>query len=144
MCTTPCAGSQHVSCGGNNAINVYSTGMQWKSGAVGNYYLGCFEESESNRIFNGYAQSYSTNTPEMCASVCYKMGYFYSGVTYKNGCFCGNQSPNEPKFPKVDDKQCNTKCSGDSNQFCGGGWKMGVFSTGLYGMFIIMNVKYIT
>lgn len=56
-------------------------------------------------------------------------------MTYKSECFCGIQPPSEPKFPKVDDKQCNTKCTGDSNQYCGGGWRMGVFATGLQGNF---------
>lgn len=133
MCRISCSGSQYHSCGGNNAMNIYSTGMEWKTSAVGNYYLGCFEENENNRIFNSYSQSFSTNTPEMCSTLCYKFGYTYSGVTYKNGCFCGSQPPNESKFTKVDDKQCNTKCSGDANQFCGGGWRMSVFSTGLNG-----------
>lgn len=133
MCTTPCSGSSQQSCGGNNAINVYGTGLEWKTDTIGNYYLGCFEESENNRIFNSYSKSFSTNTPEFCSNICYTNGYAYSGVTYKSGCFCGNQPPNESKFTKVEDKQCNTKCSGDANQFCGGGWKMGVFATGLIG-----------
>ncbi|XP_060850898.1 uncharacterized protein LOC132929522 [Rhopalosiphum padi] len=131
MCTTPCSGSSEYTCGGNNGINVYSSGLEWKTDTIGHNYLGCYEENQNNRIFNGYSRSYSVNTPEFCSSLCYKFGYTYFGVTYKSECFCGNQSPNEPKFPKVEDKQCNTKCTGDANQFCGGGWRMGVFSTGL-------------
>lgn len=131
LCTTPCSGSSQHTCGGNNAINVYSTGLEWKTDTIGNNYLGCYEESQNNRIFNGYSRSYSVNTPEFCSNLCYKFGYTYSGVTYKSECFCGSRSPNEPAFARVEDKQCNTKCSGDANQFCGGGWRMGVFSTGL-------------
>lgn len=139
-CKISCSGSQYHSCGGNNAMDIYSTGIELKTGVVGNYYLGCFEESQNNRIFNSYAQSFSTNTPSMCSNLCYKLGYTYSGVTYKNGCFCGSQSPIEPNFPKVEEKQCDTKCSGDANQFCGGGWKMGVFSTGLNGNYNSMFI----
>ncbi|CAH1711664.1 unnamed protein product [Aphis gossypii] len=132
MCNTRCSGSSQHSCGGHNTINVYNTGLEWQTSTIGNYYLGCFEESQNNRILHGYSRSFSVNTPEFCSNLCYKFGYLYSGVTYKSECFCGNRSPNEPQFPKLDDKQCNTKCSGDANQFCGGGWRMGVFSTGLY------------
>jgi hypothetical protein len=132
MCATPCSGSSQQLCGGNNVIDVYSTGMEWKTDAIGNYYLGCFEESQSNRMFSN-SRSLSKNTPELCSTICYKLGYTYSGVTYIEGCFCGNQPPAESLFPKVEDKQCNTKCAGDTNQYCGGGWRMGVFSTGLYG-----------
>jgi len=135
MCTIPCSGSSQHTCGGNNAINVYATGLEWKTDTIGNNYLGCYEESQNNRIFNGYSRSFTVNTPEFCSNLCYKFGYTYSGVTYKSECFCGSQSPSEPMFPRVEDKQCNTKCSGDTNQFCGGGWRMGVFSTGLNGNF---------
>ncbi|XP_022166764.1 uncharacterized protein LOC111031217 [Myzus persicae] len=132
MCMTLCSGSSKDTCGGLNTINVYNTGLEWRTSTIGNYYLGCFEESQNNRILNGYSRSFSVNTPEFCSNLCYKFGYVYSGVTYKSECFCGSQSPNEPKFAKLEDKQCNTKCSGDANQFCGGGWRMGVFATGLY------------
>ncbi|KAL4131837.1 hypothetical protein QTP88_009086 [Uroleucon formosanum] len=131
MCAIPCSGSSQHTCGGNNAMNVYTTGLEWKTDTIGNNYLGCYEESQNNRIFNGFSRSFTVNTPEFCSNLCYKFGYTYSGVTYKSECFCGSQSPSESKFPRLEDKQCNTKCSGDANQFCGGGWRMGVFSTGL-------------
>lgn len=133
MCAISCSGAYEEICGGNNAMNVYATGLEWKTNIMGNYYLGCFEESQNNRIFNSYSKSFPTNTPEFCSNLCYKFGYTYSGVTYKSECFCGNQSPNERMFTKMEDKQCNTKCSGDANQYCGGGWRMGVFETGLHG-----------
>lgn len=135
MCKIPCSGSSQEICGGYNAMSVYTTGLKWNTEAIGNNYLGCFEENQLNRIFNGYSKSFTVNTPEFCSELCYKFGYYYSGVTYKSECFCGNQPPNDSKFPKVDDKQCNTKCTGDANQFCGGGWRMGVFATGLQSNF---------
>lgn len=46
-------------------------------------------------------------------------------------CWCGNQQPS--KSVKVDDTNCNTPCNGDNKQFCGGGWKMSIYSTGLTG-----------
>ncbi|VVC39997.1 Hypothetical protein CINCED_3A002549 [Cinara cedri] len=131
MCKIPCSGSSQEMCGGINAMNVYSTGLEWRTDIIGNQYLGCFEENEKKRIFNSYSNSFSMNTPAFCSSLCFKYGYSYSGVTYKSECYCGNLPPSK-QFTKLEDKQCNTKCSGDANQFCGGGWRMGVFSTGLY------------
>lgn len=134
MCRIPCSGSSQEICGGYNAINVYSTGLEWRTDIIGNHYLGCFEENIKKRIFNSYNNVFSMNTPEFCSNLCFKRGYSYSGVTYKSECFCGNLPPSN-QFTKVEDKQCNTKCSGDANQYCGGGWRMGVFATGLYGNF---------
>lgn len=115
-------------------MSIYSTGLEWKTDAIGNYYLGCFEENNENKIFTSFAMSFiSINTPEYCSNLCYKNGYAYSGVTYMTECYCGNQPPDEYMNPKLEDKQCDSKCKGDANQFCGGAWKMGVFSTGLNG-----------
>jgi len=133
MCKTPCSGSSEQSCGNLKAIHLYSTGYEPKRVAIGNYYLGCFEEMPHNRLFKSYSKSFLMNTPEFCSNLCYTFGYTYSGVTYKSECFCGSQSPTERRFTMVDDKNCNTKCTGDANQYCGGGWRIGVFATGLYG-----------
>ncbi|XP_050537386.1 uncharacterized protein LOC126903300 isoform X2 [Daktulosphaira vitifoliae] len=130
-CHTPCSGARDQKCGGNNVINVYHTGLKWETTVMSNHYIGCYEESADNRIFNGYSKSFPVNTPSFCTKLCFKKGFKYAGVTYKSECFCGDQPPNESTFSKVEDNQCNTKCSGDANQFCGGGWRMGVFTTGL-------------
>jgi len=138
MCDIPCSGahdSELLYCGGNDAMDVYSTGLNRKTNAIGNYYLGCFEESQNNRIFNDNSKSFLflSNTPEFCSKLCYKFGYTHSGVTFKSECICGSHLPNKSVFSKLEDHQCNSKCSGDSNQYCGGDWKMGVFATGLCG-----------
>jgi len=51
--------------------------------------------------------------------------------TLRTECWCGNQRP--AKSSKVEDVNCDVPCSGDSKQFCGGGWKMGIYSTGITG-----------
>lgn len=52
-------------------------------------------------------------------------------IFYRMECWCGNQQPS--KTPKVDDTNCNTPCNGDNKLFCGGGWKMSIYSTGITG-----------
>jgi len=135
MCKTRCSGSSEATCGGDNTINVYSTALNWKTEAFGNYYKGCVQNNRNSRVYEGYFRNFPMNTPEFCSSHCYKLGYTYSGVTNRDECFCDNQEPDYTRNPKLNDDQCNTKCSGDANQFCGGVRSMSVFSTGLERMF---------
>lgn len=145
MCEIPCSGTRNGEyCGGHSAMNVYSIGLNRKTNAIGNYYLGCFEESQNNRIFNNNNSKsflFLTNTPQFCSNLCYKFGYTHSGVKYKSECSCGSLSTDKSVLRKLEDYQCNSKCSGDANQYCGDVSKMGVFATGLHGMYnyIIIN-----
>jgi len=51
---------------------------------------------------------------------------------HRSECLCGNQQPS--KLSKINDtNSCNSPCSGDTKQFCGGVWKMGIYSTGITG-----------
>jgi len=52
-------------------------------------------------------------------------------MIHRSECRCGNQKP--LKFSKTDEKNCNSHCSGNNKQFCGGHWKMGIYSTGITG-----------
>lgn len=134
MCSIPCAGEIGSTCGGIDAMNIYSTGLESKMDTIGNYYLGCFEDNQKNSIYQSFSKSFiATNTPEYCSSICFKNGYAYSGVTKMSECYCGNKSPDENVNHKLDDKECNSKCTGDVNQFCGSDWRTGIFATGLSG-----------
>jgi len=131
MCTIPCSGSSRQTCGGNNTVDVYSTGLEWRTETSGSYYIGCFEDNRYIRVYDGYFQYFSTNTPEFCSNHCYKHAYRYAGVSHKSECFCDIQPPNYIRSPLLEDNQCNATCPGDNNQLCGGTWKMGVFDNGL-------------
>merc|ERR1719347_1212964 len=70
--------------------------------------------------------SYS-NTPENCGKYCLGKGYKYSGVQYHNQCFCGNTAPSSSTIaPK---RECSYQCPGDTEQLCGGFWRMNVHET---------------
>jgi len=56
-------------------------------------------------------------------------------LIFRSECWCGNQKPS--KSSKVEDINCDSPCSGNTNQFCGGGWKMGIYSTGITGYYKI-------
>lgn len=131
MCTFPCSGSSKHTCGGNSTVDIYSTGLEWRTEEIGYHYEQCVEDNRYNRVYDGYFQYFTTNTPEFCSNHCYKLAYQYSGITNNNECFCDIIWPNGIRSPQVNDEQCSTKCIGDANQFCGGVWRMASFSTGI-------------
>merc|ERR1711892_1296262 len=81
---------------------------------------------DSERLLDDMTTFPNTNTPNMCIESCYLKGYLYAGVQYKSQCFCGDTAP--PPSRVVSDEECNGQCTGDENKFCGGTWRMNVFS----------------
>jgi hypothetical protein len=60
-----------------------------------------------------------------CINTCRLQGYKYAGLAWKTQCFCDNQFGNSKHSEKRPDGECNTPCEvGDTNVFCGGGWRM--------------------
>lgn len=55
-------------------------------------------------------------------------------MIYRTECWCGNQRPLSSL--QVEEINCNTPCSGNNKQMCGGGWKMGIYSTGITGYYL--------
>ncbi|XP_063699189.1 xylosyltransferase oxt-like [Culicoides brevitarsis] len=92
-------------------------------------YLGCFEDREENRNFKGYIQKSHNNTIENCCEVCRKGGFVYAG-TAAIWCVCGNKYPEETTNAKLGEERCSDKCSGNSEQNCGGNYVFSVFETG--------------
>merc|ERR1719334_2322405 len=73
---------------------------------------------------------HGTVTPEVCRMSCATKKYKYSGVECSNECWCGNVTPPREKIDSPND--CSYKCSGNSSQVCGGGWRINVYETGIY------------
>ena len=73
---------------------------------------------------------HGTITPEVCSMSCVTKNYKYSGVENGNECWCGNVTPPLEKIVSPND--CRAKCSGNSSQVCGGGWRINVYETGTY------------
>ena len=71
-------------------------------------------------------------TIEKCIEFCSNDGYAFAGVESEDQCFCGNNAPSQNPLP---DSECNSKCSGDQTQICGGHWKINIY----VGKIIIRN-----
>ena len=67
-------------------------------------------------------------THESCLNHCKRLGFAWCGVEYRHECWCGRNPPDDKlKRPQ---KECNMRCTGSSQQFCGGGWRINIFQTG--------------
>lgn len=68
----------------------------------------------------------SSQTIEKCIGKCSSLNFSYAGVQYYSECWCGNVHPTNLR-PSSD---CNTPCSGNQNQICGGGMRLNVYHSG--------------
>ncbi|KAJ9103160.1 hypothetical protein QFC21_002582 [Naganishia friedmannii] len=123
-------------CGSASAVAVYKVADQmaylkgintlWNSttGALG--YLGCYTEGYNNVLtlptYGFYASLMSTET---CLKLAQAQGYKYAGTENAGSCYAANEvNWNNGGAVKRLDSDCNSKCLGNVNQFCGGGGKL--------------------
>ena len=89
-------------------------------------FMGCYgDDYPRDLIFE--AGAYSNLTNSMCIQLCKENGYQYAGTQYYEQCFCGNSyGAYYPEF--TDPTGCNTPCSGNANEICGGSWHNSVYN----------------
>ena len=91
--------------------------------------LGCFKDDPHKRDL---AQNVSIkkSTQEECAKACVLQdkSFSYFGMQDGKSCYCGKQYG---KYGKISDDDCNLKCDGDGNEFCGGKNANNVFFFGI-------------
>ncbi|KAI9776670.1 MAG: hypothetical protein M1835_005454, partial [Candelina submexicana] len=143
-CSTPCAGNSSEICGGKDALSVWNS---TKSDippstvkAVGEYaFQGCYDASSAGLFSNstGGGIRYVNNTGmsvESCVSFCSDGDYDYAGVQNSSECMCDRAlARNATKasdggggFRGGDgggggSGACDSQCSGNRREFCGGG-----------------------
>ena len=65
------------------------------------------------------------NTIQNCIQFCSVYDFAFAGVEREDQCFCGHNAPTQYPMP---DSECDSKCSGDQTQICGGNWAINVYS----------------
>ncbi|XP_046665345.1 uncharacterized protein LOC124357515 isoform X2 [Homalodisca vitripennis] len=126
-CSSPCSGDTKKRCGGIGKLSLYSTGITDVS-ATGKL-IGCFIDETLPRVLDQYKTDLdNTNSPRRCLNYCLALGYLFAGVEYQRECFCGNTRPSSSL--NSPDSECNSICSGDSSEICGGNWRIAVYRTG--------------
>ncbi|KAF5341506.1 hypothetical protein D9757_014259 [Collybiopsis confluens] len=145
-CNYRCAGDSSQSCGGSYFLSVYSTSMSTLPAPGSFKSLGCVAEGTTGarRALTGTSYADSAMTPAICQSLC--VGYKYAGTEYGseckldeisadigvfNGCasgYCGDTFTNNGASGIiVASSNCNSKCSGDTSQFCGGSYFLSLY-----------------
>ena len=82
-------------------------------------YLGCFRDNPARDLD---LASTNAGTIESCVALCANKGLKYAGAQFGGQCFCGNQ------YGKYGQSNtCNAKCSGNSNEICGGTWANSIY-----------------
>ncbi|KAH8652038.1 hypothetical protein BX600DRAFT_516127 [Xylariales sp. PMI_506] len=89
---------------------------------------GCFFDTANPRPLV-YPQNVNNdhNTVETCQSSCLTSGYTYAGVENANTCFCGSAIDGPVVNYQVDSYQCNSQCTGDNTETCGGYARMFIY-----------------
>lgn len=135
-CDATCPGdsSARSSCGGRGHYSVFSTGLR-TSRVAGDNYMGCYVEDEARgdampttKVGTAAVDFPYVNTPKICSKHCYRAGYRYFGLSYRESCWCANAPPSYDL--KVRDDECSAQCSGDANKYCGGVLRTAVFQLG--------------
>ena len=86
-------------------------------------YLGCYNDN-SNRVLGWEAYDNPSNSVETCTATCAANGYSYAGAQAGSQCFCGNGPYNSAGQGNA----CNSTCTGNQSEICGGGWANSVYT----------------
>lgn len=144
-CSMPCVGDPTQLCGAGDRLSTYKRdgasvssgsdvptttgpGPQQPTGLPEGWEdRGCWVDGVNGRILNHQVPDSQTLTLEGCAHACADLGYSISGAQYHTQCFCGNFIVNGGERA-TNQAECNTPCSGDSTQMCGGPMRLTIFS----------------
>merc|ERR1739844_786108 len=81
--------------------------------------------NSKTKVLTGSFDEFEDNSPSLCVKNCAGNGFMLAGVENGNGCYCGDDMPDESL--KVSKKACNEQCPGDKDESCGGYDAMNLF-----------------
>lgn len=70
-------------------------------------------------------------TLEYCAQLCHNDNKEFAGAENGNECYCAHKLA--PNAKKADPSECNSACTADSSEKCGGEWRISVFNVSCHG-----------
>ncbi len=91
-------------------------------------YLGCFKDWwAGGRSLGGDSTTSGSLSVEWCFNYCLNIkAYKYAGVESETECYCGNNEDYDSRG-KVADSECRDTCPDNSNQLCGGHWRLAIY-----------------
>ncbi|CAG2249212.1 unnamed protein product [Mytilus edulis] len=138
-CDWECRGDSEQICGGGWSYQCMQQKIDnSKSEVDSNDYVGCFVDTRTRRLLPHQYWLNGNNPPDLennlCLLYCKEQGYMYFGTQNANQCFCGDDpyqyGPEDVSDYYLGNYDCNKQCCGDSEQICGGGWRLSVYETG--------------
>jgi hypothetical protein len=83
-------------------------------------YIGCGKDNAGSRTLSGAQTSGNSMTVGKCVDFCKSKSMTYAGLEYSGECYCGNKVAVDRAPAQGSVGNCLMKCSGNSNQVCGG------------------------
>ncbi len=117
-CNTPCSANPGQMCGGGWRNSIYAAGPPPPRPLA---YRGCYTDDENRALPAWFGEGH---TIESCVNVARQNGYSYAGLQWYGHCFAGNSIG----YSQVGDNECNTPCSANPGQMCGGGWRNSIYA----------------
>ncbi|KAF3933048.1 hypothetical protein ABW20_dc0107123 [Dactylellina cionopaga] len=125
-CNSRCDGKKTEICGGADAIALYESSSYTPPPALTS--VGCFTDSSESRALQFYYVDWNHMTIEKCKEL--SAGYRYAALEYYGECFWGNSiNPDTNSQPS---NGCNTPCTGNNAQMCGGSGQMSLYENSNY------------
>ncbi|KAJ7591598.1 hypothetical protein C8J56DRAFT_1137522 [Mycena floridula] len=137
-CSMGCAGNASEACGGPNRLSVYSSTKtvtvlappKKPTTLPGHWtYEGCYVDSRDDRVLPWTIVSVDNTTVEGCLNQCVEYGYDAAGLEAGDECYCGDGTDiTDSGTTLANDGDCNSICSGDPTELCGGGFRLQTYS----------------
>ena len=101
--------------------------------------LGCYQDSDEQRLLTGYGARIQDLTVGKCIDVCTQSAFPYAGVRNGKECYCGTQKPTVDHL--LTQSYCSVPCDGRSSQYCGGLELTEVFDTVSFNLIVIRHLE---
>ncbi|KAI0975722.1 hypothetical protein F4678DRAFT_418269 [Xylaria arbuscula] len=133
-CDSPCPSHPDQTCGGIWGLDVYVSIPAVAS--VPDYsYHGCYTDHIIDgdvtdldyNLLSATEIPLSSDTPENCCSLCYKLNpsYTWCGVEFGYECYCDSTTSS---FQSASNEhECSSPCVGDTNLACGAAYRMNLY-----------------
>lgn len=128
-CDAACVGNTTQACGSSTTNSM----SLWGVPTVPGYSfaaVGCYQDPASSRALAGVSKSrlgFAGNSQESCADFCLGTGAAtFFGVEGGGDCYCGTGTA--AGAVKEGDANCQTVCTGDQTEKCGGTGHISIYS----------------
>lgn len=116
---------------GNIKAAICNTTILITPRAISAVLTGLYRDVPGRTISRAATHDFDDMTNEKCGEFCYDRGYAYAGTEYYYECWCGNILADEAE--EATESDCNTPCTGDKDQSCGGPDRLTLYKRAIQG-----------